>query len=293
MKVWRAITSPWLEVVAMRKLLTANFFRLWKNKIFWTEIGSTALFSVFIVIANYSPEVQATENRLYLDDVFFTMYQILGFILAAGISLIVGTEYSDGTIRNKLTVGSTRTQVYFSNLIASAILSCFVLIVHGIITYVIGYFLFGSFQMQVGQVVTALLCALLTSFVFSALFVAIAMNCPNKAITAVVSLLLVLGLVYLSSAIGNALTEPEMTYDGITITMDGVQFGEEIQNPAHVDGFNRTLYEFVYDLLPTGQLIQMYCQDFSRCARWPVFSMVLFVLITAIGFLAFRKRDIR
>lgn len=147
--------------------------------------------------------------------------------------------------------------------------------------------------MQVGQVVTALLCALLTAFVFSALFVAIAMNCPNKAITAVVSLLLVLGLVYLSSAIGNALTEPEMTYDSITITMDGVQFGEEIQNPAHVDGFNRMLYEFVYDLLPTGQLIQMYCQDFSRCARWPMFSMVIFVLITAIGFLAFRKRDIR
>lgn len=293
MKVWKAITSPWLEVVAMRKLLTANFFRLWKNKIFWAEIGSTALLSVFIVIANYSPEVQAMENRLYLDDVFFTMYQILGFILATGISLIVGTEYSDGTIRNKLTVGSTRTQVYFSNLIASAIPSCFVLIVHGIITYGIGYFLFGSFQMQVGQVVTALLCALLTAFVFSALFVAIAMNCPNKAITAVVSLLLVLGLVYLSSAIGNALTEPEMTYDGITITMDGVQFGEEIQNPAHVDGFNRTLYEFVYDLLPTGQLIQMYCQDFSRCARWPMFSMVIFVLLTAIGFLAFRKRDIR
>lgn len=277
----------------MRKLLSANFFRLWKNKIFWAEIGATALFSVFIVIANYSPEFQAMENRLYLDDVFFTMYQILGFILAAAISLSIGTEYSDGTIRNKLIVGSTRTQIYFSNLLASAIPSCFVLIAHGIITYGIGNFLFGSFQMPGEQVITALLCALLTTFVFSALFVAIAMNCSNKATTAVISLLLMLGLTYLSSAVGNALTEPEMTYENITITMDGVHFGNEICNPAYITGLKRTMYEVVYDFLPTGQLLQMYSLDFTRCARWPVFSGLLFVLITTTGFLVFRKKDIK
>lgn len=277
----------------MRKLLHANLNRLCKDKIFFAEIAFSAIFSVFIVIANYSPEIQAMENKLYLEDVFFTMYLILGFILAAGISLIVGTEYSDGTIRNKLIVGKTRPQIYFSNLIASAIPSCLVLIVHGIITYGIGYFLFGNFKMSIEQVITALVSALMVTFVFSALFTAIAMNCSNKAITAVVSLLLVLGLVYFSSAIGNALSEPETTYDGVTITTDGVEFGDEIKNPAYVKDSQRTLYEFVYDLLPTGQLLQMYCQDFSRCYRWPVFSMILCVLITAIGFLVFRKRNIR
>lgn len=277
----------------MLKLLYANFNRLRKDKIFYAEIGFAAILSLYIVIANYSPEIQAMEDRLYLDDVFFTMYQILGLILAAGISLILGTEYSDGTIRNKLIVGRTRAQVYFSNLITSVATSCLVVLIHGIITYGVGYFLFGTFHMPAVQVLIAILCAFLTAFVFSALFAAIAMNCSNKAITAVVSLLLVLGLVYLSSVIGNILAEPEMTYDGVTISMDGVQFGDMIQNPAHVSGFQRTVYEFIYDLLPTGQLLQMYTLEFTRCARWPVFSVVPFVLITAIGFLIFRKKDIK
>ena len=279
----------------MLKQIYANLNHLFKNKIFYTEIILTAILSAFIVFANYSPEIQATEKRLYLDDVFFTMYQLMGFILAAGISLIVGTEYSDGTIRNKLIVGVTRIQVYFSHLIASAFVpSCLVLIVHGIVTYGLGYFLFGNFQMPVTEVIIALLCALMASIVFSALFVAIALNCSNKAITAVASLLLILGLTFLSASLGNALAEPEMSYDGITISLEGgVQLGDLIQNPAYVTGIERTIYEVVYDLFPTGQLIQVYENDFSRYARWPVFSGALLALITVAGFLTFRKRDIK
>ena len=163
----------------MRKLLSANFYRLWKNKIFWIEIGFTALLSVFIVVVNYSPKVQASVDRLFLDNVFFTMYQVIGFILAAGISLIVGTEYSDGTVRNKLIIGHTRTNIYLATLISNIEVSCMVLMLHGMITYGVGYFLFGSFQISEGLVLTAIICAVLTVVVFSAIFVAIAMNCSN------------------------------------------------------------------------------------------------------------------
>ena len=118
------------------------------------------------------------------------------------------------------------------------------------------------------------------------------MTCSNKAVTAVVSLLLVLGLTYLAGSIGTALMEPQMTYDSITYTADSILFGNEIPNPSYLSGIQRTLYEFIYDLLPTGQLLQMYSLDFSRCIRWPVFSVVLFVLITAVGYFMFRKKNI-
>lgn len=278
----------------MRKLLSANFSRLWKNKIFRAEIGLTALLSLFIVISNYSPEVQAAESsRLYLDDVFFTMYLMFGFILAAAISLIVGSEYSDGTIRNKLIVGKTRAQIYFASLFASIVPSCIVLMVHGVITFGTGYFLWGNFRMEPGQIGVVLLSALLTTFVFSALFVAISMNCSNKAVTAVVSLLIVLGLTILTSTISNALSETETTYADVTYTTDSIRFGNEIPNPAYVSGVQRTVYEFIYDLLPTGQLMQMYILDFDRCARWPIFSIVFSMLITAVGYIMFRRKDIK
>lgn len=276
----------------MRKLLSANFSRLCRSKIFWAEIVLTMLLSVFVVIANYSPEVQATENRLYLEDVFFITYQILGFILAAGISLIVGSEYSDGTIRNKLIVGKTRAQIYFANFIGSVVSSCAVLVVHGAITFGIGYFLWGNFTLEAEQISAALLSALLICFVYSGLFVSISMNCSNKAVTAVVSLLLVLGLTYLAGSIGNSLMEPQMTYDSITYTANAVLYGNKIPNPSYISGAQRTLYELLYDLLPTGQLLQIYSFDFARCTRWPVFSTMLFILITTAGYLIFRKKNI-
>lgn len=277
----------------MGKLLCAAFYRLRKNKVFWTEIGMTAILSAYIVLANYSTHIQASENRLYLDNVFFVMYQLMSLLLAASISLIVGTEYSDGTIRNKLIVGHTRSQVYFSNLIASAVPSVLVVLVHGIITYGLGRLLFGAFQMPIGQVFTGIVSALLTSFVFAAMFVAIAMNCSSKAVTAVASMLLAIGLLYLTSFFARALTEPEMVYDGIRISAEGVQFGELIPNPAYVSGIQRTVYEWIYDLLPNGQLQQIFDLDFTRCVRWPWLSISLTVMITILGYALFRKKDIK
>jgi len=277
----------------MRKLLSANFSRLWKNKVFWAEMGFTALLSIFVVIANYSPEVQATENRLYLDDVFFTTYQILGFILAAGISLIIGTEYSDGTIRNKLVVGCTRAQIYFSNLITGAVSCCLVFVIHGVVTFAVGSFFFDGFQISAAQVVFSLLCAFLASLVYASAFVLIAMNCSSKSATAVVSLLLVLGLVYACSFFSASVMEPETTYGTVTITQNGVVYSDLIPNSAYIRGFQRTLYEFLYDLLPIGQLTQMYYLDFTRCSRWPVFSIGLFMATALSGFLWFRRKDIK
>lgn len=277
----------------MSKLIYANFYRIFKNKIFYVEIIFTAAFSLFIVLVNYSPKIQASDNGVYLDDVFFNLYLCLGFILAAGISLIVGTEYSDGTIRNKLIVGYTRKQIYFSNLISAAVPSCMVLMVHGIITYGVGYFLFGNFQLPLEQILIALLSAFLVTMVFSTLFVAVAMNCSNKAVTAVVSLLIVLGITYLSSFIDNMLSEPEMVYESIIYSGEGIECGNMVKNPAYVGGLQREIYEFMDDLLPTGQLLQMYSMKFTNYVYWPLYSIVLFTGITLVGMLLFQKRDIK
>lgn len=58
----------------MSKLIYANFYRIFKNKIFYVEIIFTAAFSLFIVLVNYSPKIQASDNGVYLDDVFFNLY---------------------------------------------------------------------------------------------------------------------------------------------------------------------------------------------------------------------------
>lgn len=41
-------------------------------------------------------EVQSTSDAIHLEEIFFTFYQMATVLIAAGISLIVGTQYSDG-----------------------------------------------------------------------------------------------------------------------------------------------------------------------------------------------------
>lgn len=277
----------------MRKLLSANLRALAHSQIFWIELIGTVLFSGYVVFANYSPEIQASASPLFVDDVFFNVYQLIGVMLAASISLIVGAEYSDGTIRNKLVVGHTRLSIYLSILLTQLLATLPVLAGHGVVSYALGRVLLGPCQMSAEQFLLALLFSVLNTLAFSAFFVAISMNCSNKAAASVAALLLVLAMTLGANTLGTKLLEPEMTYDGVTITADGVKFGEEIKNPAYVPPEQRPVYEFFYDLLPIGQSIQIQQGDFARMARWPAFTTLFFLLSTVGGYVLFRRKDIK
>lgn len=277
----------------MRKLLNANCRYFAKNKLFWLEIAFCILFSGWIMFANYSPKIQASADPIHLETPFFIMYQILCIVFASAISLIVGTEYSDGTLRNKLMIGHTRSEIYFSMLFTTIGASISVIAIHGIVSYGVGYFLFGTFQLPSTQVIIGIVCALLANLVFTTLFVAIALNCSNKSVSAVVSLLSSIVIIMAANLVGNKLLEPEMTYDGIVITANGIEYGDMIQNPNYVTGIARKVYELLYDLLPTGQLIQIQSMNITHWQYWTVLSILLFFVITLIGYILFRKKDIK
>lgn len=277
----------------MRKLLSANLRALVRSRIFQLQLIGVTLFSAYVVLANYSPEIQASPFPLYLDDVFFNVYQLMGIVLAASTTLIVGAEYSDGTIRNKLVVGHTRLSIYFSMLLTQLLAVLPMLVGHGVVSYALGRALLEPCQLSPERFLLALLFCALNTLAFSALFVAISMNCSSKAVSSVAALLLALALTLGANTLGTKLLEPEMTYDGITITADGVEFGEMVKNPAYVPPEQRPVYEFFYDLLPIGQIIQVQQGDFARMARWPAFTALFFLASTAGGYLLFRKKDIR
>lgn len=279
----------------MYKLLSAHFFRFVKNKVFWFELIAALVLSVYLCFINYD-----AEYHIDLDQVFFTFYYFLGFMTAVGVSLIVGSEYSDGTIRNKLVVGHTRVNLYCSNLLASCAVSVLIVLIHGAVTGLVGYLLFGAFQMQLSQGLFAIACACLAAVSYTCICIFISMNCSNKAVAAVVSLVLMMVLLYVGAFLGSALMQPEMTYDGVTTMQSwnqsvfiGSESGGMVPNPAYIGGAKRMVYEFFYDLLPPGQTSQIYNLDFARAARWPWFSVGLSVFMSVAGFVAFRRKDIK
>lgn len=277
----------------MRKLLAANGRYFVKNKLFWIEMLCCILFSVWIMFANYSARIQASADPIHLETPFFIMYQIFSIVFASAISLIVGTEYSDGTIRNKLMIGHTRSEIYFSMLLTTICSSIAVMAVHGIVSYGIGYFLFGTFYLPAAQIITAIVCGLLANLVFVTLFVAVALNFSNKSISAVVSLLSAIGIIVAANFVGIKLLEPETTYDSIVITANGIQYGNVIPNPNYVSGIARKIYELLWNLLPTGQLMQIQSLDFEHWQYWIALSVLLFGIITSASYYLFSKKDIK
>lgn len=277
----------------MYKLLTANINRLFKTKIFWLEMIFCSIFSAWIVFANYNEAYQLTQNRLVLEDVFFNFYQIIIMFPAVCVSMTIGTEYSDGTIRNKLIVGHTRREVYFSTLFANIFPSILIILLHGIISYTIGYPLFGSFETSASTLTLVMLTLILDMIVFTILFAVITMNCSNKAAGSVSSIISAYILIMAASYIQNRLHASEMIYESYSISADGIEYGNLIQNPSYVSGMERTIYEVLYNILPSGHILQIFDLDFSSITYLPLISIALIVGITILGYRIFSDKNIK
>ena len=275
----------------MRKLITASFSRLWKEKLFWLVFAFMSIGSVCCNWLNYN---EVINPHIYLEDVLFSMLPMSCFVFALFISMRLGTEFEEHTIRNKLVVGYHRTQVYFAEYITCMVASIILLGIMLLFSMSFGLLLSLEFQSDWYELVFLLFCCAIIVSVFSAICVGISMNVGSKAISLVVSIVFVFAILLLASFCINALEEEPTAYSNITITVeDGVQFGDLIENPAYVDGTQRTVYELIADILPTGQTIQLHNLDFERAARWPVFSLMMLVIATVAGYIPFRKRDIR
>ena len=275
----------------MRKLLAASFSRLWKEKIFWFVF---LIMSIGSVCFNWIGYNEINNPQIYVEDMIFCMLPMSGFVFALFISMRLGTEFEEHTIRNKLVVGYNRTQIYFAEYITCMVASIILLGIMLLFATVFGLLLSLEFQSGWMEIVFLLFCCVLIASVFSAMFVSISMNVGAKATSLVVSIVFLFAILLLASFCINALAEEPMAYSNITITVeDGVQFGDLIENPAYVDGTQRTVYELIADILPTGQAIQLNNLEFERAVRWPVFSLIMLVIATVAGYIPFRKRDIR
>ena len=235
-----------------------------------------------------------TQNLGQTQDMIFSMLPMSGFVFALFISMRLGTEFEDHTIRNKFIVGYSRTQVYFAEYITCMVASVILLGIMLLFSTAFGLLLSLEFQSSWHELVLLIFCCVLIASVFSAMFTAISMNVGSKAASLVVSIVFLFAILLVASFCINALAEAPMTYSNVVLTAeDGVQFGDLIENPAYVDGTQRTIYELITDILPTGQTIQLNNLGFERAARWPVFSLIMLIIATVVGYLPFRKRDIR
>lgn len=87
----------------MNRLLSANFARLWRSKIFYGlglfMIGYSVMFYRDVYMTIHVKHKEYTNWNF----AFFGGLLPIGIALAVFVSFYIGTEYSSGTIRNKIT----------------------------------------------------------------------------------------------------------------------------------------------------------------------------------------------
>lgn len=276
----------------MRRLLSAGFAGLRKNKVLWACVLGAFVISLFIVLNGATRAAQFSIDYP-LDRYFFNFLPMVGLLWAAFSGLYVGADYDHGLLRNKLVVGHTRVSVYLANLtvsMAAAILVLAAWFVGGLA----GIPFLGSWGMSWPQLVCVLGLTLLTTASFCAILMAVEMSIPSRAISAVVSLGLALALMLCVNVPYSELCEPEFI-QGYMMVDGAIQWQDATPNPAYISGAKRTLFLTLVNLLPTGQHILISNNDWAMM-NLPLMaggSVGLAVLSTLGGLLAFRRQNIK
>ena len=276
----------------MRRLLSAGFAGLRKNKVLWACVLGAFVISLFIVLNGATRAAQFSIDYPQ-DRYFFNFLPMVGLLWAAFSGLYVGADYDHGLLRNKLVVGHTRASVYLANLtvsMAAAILVLAAWFVGGLA----GIPFLGSWGMSWPQLVCVLGLTLLTTASFCAILMAVEMSIPSRAISAVVSLGLALALMLCVNVPYSELCEPEFI-QGYMMVDGAIQWQDATPNPAYISGAKRTLFLALVNLLPTGQHILISNNDWAMM-NLPLMaggSLGLAVLSTLGGLLAFRRQNIK
>lgn len=281
----------------MNKLLRANFTRLWKNKVFWgcmIFMFLDAFHTVLMQYLSYKRYGGEMENYFY-ENIAFGQTVAVSIISAIFIGLFIGTEYSNGTLRNKLVIGHSRGAIYFANL---AVCIVAVLLIHGVYvvtTLAVGFILFGNFITQAGTFLGTLAVSFVIDTAYAAMFLPISTLITSKSSGVTTVIMLSFILFFMAMWIYSRLKEPEV-YEAYTIIdSSGEEISEpEMKNPYYLSGVQRKIYEALYDIVPTCQAARIQENDMpENPAVMPLWSSAFIVVMTAAGAVLFRRKDLK
>ena len=282
----------------MRNLLSANFSRLGKNRLFWVCLigvfGFSAAVSLYEVHFNTVRRVSLgfAPYEYGLEDITFNFVPFLGLFVAVFTAMFLGTEYADGTLRNKLIVGHRRADIYLANFIVCAV---------GGVALVLAWFLGGltaapfmglwAFGVQKGLL--CLLIVVLFTVSFVALFTLIGMLSSNKATTVAVTVVLFVVMLIVSSSLINRLSQPESIYDYV-LSEDGelVMLGMK-PNPSAVTGTMRVVFQGLANILPAAQSLQIATLDIPHPEQQLLSSLGLILFSVVVGLMLFKRKDLK
>lgn len=272
----------------MTNLIRSHFARLWRAPVFWLAAAVSA------------------AAGLYLEFIQNAWLAILPPLCCAVVfSLFFGAEYADGTIRNKLAAGRSRTEIYLSVLAASILVMwLFLALSSPRIILTARHNTYGHYTP--GEAALAVAMVMLSSAATAAVLACLCMLVHKRAVLALALVFLVLGGILLGALVWSEFASYGSTYM-LQIDEDALS---SVVRSYDVDELLRLgLAEWVYvppgkppamltlagRLLPMVQALLALDRDTGVPMAWdvPLWSLGEIALTTALGLALFKRKDIR
>ena len=276
----------------MLKLLRANFSRLGRDRAFRLLSALMAFFGTSMAVVNAVHARQ--DGEIWVMDYTIFIYVILAPIVNAVLTaLFIGNEHSSGTMRNKRIAGHRRGIIYLANLLVCICAGICLCLAFALPQAAVGLLLKGEMNAAPATVLLYAGLSFALMIAFTALFTLIAMLCQNKSHTTAGCILLTVALLFAGVYISSTLEEPEYL-EAYSYTENGVTIEEpEQKNPYYITGVKRQVYEFLQDLTPGGQVIQVSEMGVKKPVMLAVYDGLILLLVTGFGLILFRREDLK
>lgn len=274
----------------MTRLLKANFARLWKTKSFWVCMILVFGLTLMNFLTSYSVQPECVKT---LGTELMSIGSNIVFFASIFAALYLGTDYSNGTLRNKLIIGHKRAEIYLSNLITTAAGCVMMFAAAWLGVLITGLCLGGEIGMPAGELAFKMLICISAAIAVSAIFTLLGMLLSSKSTIITITLVSAFVLIVGAAVIESMLAEPEYV-QGYEMTVNGsVVPTEQEPNPLYVSGVKRGILQTVNEVLPSGQIMLMEMGVSRHAEFMPLYSLGVLAAFTVVGGAVFRKKDLK
>ena len=275
----------------MRRLLRADIHSLFLDKVFIALAVFSFVLGLTLPVLGLVNEIRYNEYKEF-EDYFFFFLPVFSLMISSYVSIFVGKSFDWGTVKNKITVGHSRRDIYLSFLIVSMV-GTLVFIALFLISYsVFGSLVYEDMSISFKALVLVLISAVLVLLSVTAISVALMETIGSRVISMIVSLFVVFALLLIGNYAEELLNEPEMISNSMIMVDGAFQFADSYPNPRFLAESKRWIYEALRDATLGGQMSQimnMEC-NWIRVSLYSVFSSIL---ATLVGCIIFSRKDLK
>lgn len=277
----------------MINLLHAGFTRLRKHKLFWILTIFSIALALFMIYTKYN-NMKQYGDVIELEQIIFQYSTIIGIVIAIFTSLFLGVEYSDGAIRNKVSIGHSRIHIYCSNLLITIVVTLYSYLLFLIVVAIVGIPLFGGITISITHFFMIFGSIFVTMIAYCSIFTFISMVISNKTMIAIVNILVSFGLIVSSLICLSILSETEFIHSAEITNMETGDYNfVEVPNPHYPNEMQRKIYQTLLDINPAGQMFQIAGKAALNFKILPIYSLGIIIVFTGLGLVIFQKKELR